>query len=758
MAAAEITIKGIVQGVGFRPFIYQKAIFYKLKGIVKNDFSGVYIYLEGRQEDLSNFLNELNSSPPPLSVVEEILVQRVKEKGYTSFTIEQSSANSNGLTLLSPDLAVCPDCLKEIDNAKDKQRFHYAFTNCTNCGPRFSIIKNLPYDRNQTTMQSFKMCPSCKTEYEDPLDRRFHAQPTCCKTCGPVLTLLNHQGTPIPSPDPLLTARHLLKEGYILAVKGIGGFHLICSGTLTQTIQTLRSRKNRKSKPLALMMKDLGTVLQYCCLNAKEEAILTGIRKPVLLLEKKGELLPYNIAFSAPKLGVMLPYSPLHYMLFDETLSVLVATSANISGVPMVYKNEDAVQKLNGIADYFLIHNRDIHTPVDDSVVKVVLDEERVIRPARGYAPLSQSLSLDLDSILALGGELKNTFCISNQNYYFMSQYIGDMGIQETLDHFMHTLNHFKSIYRIQPEVIVYDNHPNFWHHVALKELDIKEKSKLIGVYHHHAHIAGCLAENHIEDKVIGIAFDGTGYGEDGQTWGSEFFLCNKKEFKRVGHLDYFKLPGGDMAAIYPSRIGLSLLYEAFGEATSTILPDYLKTKETKLILSMLKNNVACPLCCSMGRLFDGVAALLGFKDKISYEAEACIYLENLAASSPSETSCYPYKCKEADGSFTIDYIPLIIAVMKDVTTEISAHIISRKYHNTLALLILDLSKKLRKKYGLNKIALSGGVFQNELLFTLVYQLLTESRFEVFTHKLIPCNDSGLSFGQMIVASELIRT
>ena len=751
MLAKSIMVKGIVQGVGFRPFVYQLAADLSLKGTVKNSSFGVSIHLEGNPVNIDCFLQELTFRPPRLSQIEEILIEPAEIQGYDSFNILKSTFANEALTLLSPDIAMCPECLEDIRNVKDNRRSHYAFTNCTNCGPRFSIIKALPYDRPFTTMEDFKMCPVCKTEYENPLNRRFHAQPTCCINCGPKLTLLDNKGIPLTTSDPILETQRLLKEGYIIAVKGIGGFHLICDAHSSEAISTLRCRKKRPSKPLALMLKDLGTVLQYCCLNAKEQEILLGPKKPILLLKKKNKKLPYAIAFDNPNLGVMLPYTPLHYMLFGDSLTALVATSANYSGMPMLYENNEALEQLATVADYFLLHNRDIHIPVDDSVVKVVLEQERVIRPARGYAPYT--FHVISDQILALGSEFKNTFCISKLNHCFMSQYIGDIDTVETMAHLTDTITHLKTLYNIMPQVIAYDQHPHFWHKDYLEAYT----GKKIGVYHHHAHIVSCLAENHIDDSVIGIAFDGIGYGTDGRLWGSEFLLCNKKEFQRVGHLNYFKMPGGDRAAVWPWRMAISLLYETFGDALDAVLPSYLNPIEAAPIVFMLKNNIRSPLCCSMGRLFDGVAALLGFSTQITYEAQACIYLENLATSSPATEAIYLYELTEADGIWQIDYTVLIREIVKDLQAGTLACVISRKFHNTLCAAALDLCKHLRQSFKLNKVALSGGVFQNELIFTKLYNLLISSDFDVITHKLVPCNDSGLSLGQLVIASELIK-
>lgn len=751
MRAIHILVKGIVQGVGFRPFIYQLARFYRLYGHVNNTSKGVSIHIEGEDQAIDYFLKDLRQKAPPLSQIKEVITQNAPIQHLADFTILTSNITEDSLTLLSPDIAVCPECLKEIASIQDTRRYQYAFTNCTNCGPRFSIIRALPYDRALTTMQDFNMCPSCKAEYENPLNRRFHAQPTCCKLCGPSLTLLDSSGKALPVLDPIKTTRSLVRDGFIIAVKGLGGFHLICDGTSQKAIQTLRTRKNRPTKPLALMMKDLGTVLQYCCLTPKEEEVLSGAKKPILILKKKNSDLPYAISFESPSLGVMLPYTPLHHMLFDEDLKVLIATSANYSGAPIVVNNEEALETLNTIADFFLIHNRDIHACIDDSVVKVILNEERVIRPARGYSPTS--FDFESNEILALGSELKNTFCISKQNLAFMSPYMGDLNTVETMNHFTQSIHHFQSIYSINPKVIAYDHHPQFSYQHLMKDF----KGDKIGIYHHHAHIVSCMVENHLDKPVLGLAFDGVGYGDDGSIWGSEFLICDLKSFKRLGHFSYFKMPGGDMATHYPWRLALSLLYEAFGENLVNILPSYLRDLQIHPIVSLLKNETYCPLTCSMGRLFDGVAALLGFTKKVSYEAEACIFLENLALSRLDITSLYSYTLKQLHQSWVIDSISLIQELVSDLQKGVLPAIISRKFHNTLSLASLALCTKIRDAYHINQVALSGGVFQNELLLSDLERLLSKHHFEVFTHKKVPCNDSGLSVGQLVIASELTR-
>lgn len=767
MESKYIVVKGIVQGVGFRPFIYKLALDNNLKGNVCNSQSGVYINIEGKKKDIDKFIYEIKNRFPKLASIEEITIEDREIKKYDSFKIIDSNYknndNINKITLLSPDIAICEDCIKDINNIQDKRRYKYAFTNCTNCGPRFSIIKLLPYDRYNTSMEEFKMCDKCKEEYENPLNRRFHAQPTCCNECGPKLRLLDSNGNIVNCENEIDHVKSLLKKGNILAIKGLGGFHLVCNATDEQAIQTLRNRKNRKTKPLALMMKNIDTVEKYCEVNNKEKEILMGNKKPILILNKKENSLPDNISFNNSTLGVMLPYTPLHYLLFDNELEVIVMTSGNFSGMPMIYKNNEAINSLNNIVDYYLIHNRDIHIPVDDSVVKVVLGEERVIRNGRGYSPIS--FKKDISNIFALGSNTKNTFSISTNEYIFMSQYIGDMNNLETIKYYKNNVKHLNNIYNIKPKVIVYDNHPNYWHKNYLDELE----GEKIGVYHHHAHIASCMFENNVEDKVIGLSFDGVGYGEDGHIWGSEFLICDYKEFKRVGHLKYMKMPSGDSATKEPWKMGLSLIYECYNmqnlnnENIEAIIYTHMKNNENKEriykqyknIISMMKSNINTPLTSSMGRLFDGVSAILGFEGKITFEGEACIELENLAQKSINVDGYYDYNIEYIDDKFIVDHSRIIKGILEDLKNNMDKSIIAMKFHNSVVEFSYEICKKLRDIYKINKVALSGGVFQNNILLIKLHNKLKNDNFDILTHKLIPCNDSGISIGQLNIAHNI---
>lgn len=753
-----IIIRGIVQGVGFRPFIYKIALENSLYGNVYNTSKGVYIDVEGKRNDINIFIKDVRKKAPILSSIDSVYVEDRNFIGYKEFKIVNSKYE-DGLTLISPDIGICDDCINDIKkNIKDR-RYRYPFTNCTNCGPRFSIIKKLPYDRKFTTMNEFDMCDDCKEEYENPLDRRFHAEPTCCRKCGPNISLLNKRGEVVKCNDFIDEVKKYILEGKIIAIKGIGGYNIVCNAKNKESILKLRNRKFRRSKPLAVMFKDDNVVSKYCYLNDIELKVLKSNKRPIVILKKKNKLLPDNISFDSPSIGAVLPYSPLHYLLFDDKIETIVFTSGNISGRPMIYKDEDALVKLNNIVDYYLIHNREINMPVDDSVVKVINLKERVIRNGRGYAPLSINKE-SKDEILALGAELKNTFSISRQGYIFLSPYLGDMDNVHGIYNLNKNINHIKGIYNINPKVICYDMHPNYWSNEYIKNLSLKK----IGVYHHHAHIVSCMGENNIKNKVIGVAYDGAGFGDDGTIWGGEFIVCDYKQFKRVCHISNFKLPGGDKATENPWRIGVSLIYKSLGydefllDRIVDIIPK--DVRDIKLILDVLDKDINSSVCSSIGRLFDGVASILGFTMKRSYEGEAAIYLENLAYKFLKDNNLYKeyyrYQIIQDDEVLEIDHKRIIIEILEDIYNKKSKEEISLKFHNTVIDFSINAAIKLREIYKLNSIALSGGVFQNEILLNGISSGLEEEGFNVITHKIIPCNDSGISYGQLLIGNEQI--
>lgn len=751
-----IEVKGIVQGVGFRPFIYNLAKLNNLSGWVNNTSHGVIIDIEGDEKSLNSFINELKNKPPALSKITSINIINKEIANYKGFFIKKSNSNLSVTTYISPDYSICPQCKKEIFD-KNNRRYRYPFTNCTNCGPRFSIIKSLPYDRISTTMNEFEMCEKCKKEYMDPTNRRFHAQPNACPECGPSVYITDKYGNEIKVRDSFNEVINLLKQGNIFAIKGIGGFNLVCNSKSEETIKRLRERKHRPNKPLAIMIKDIETVKKYCILRKYEKELLKSNKRPIVLLDKKDKYsFPENLSPNNRKVGVMLPYTPLHYLLFDDELDTLVMTSANISGEPIIYKNDDAVKRLSDIVDYFLMNNRDIYMRVDDSVSKIVLDEERVIRLGRGYSPYTLNINT-VAEILALGSELKNTISLSNKNDIFISEYIGDLKNIETMNSLENVIKHFSKIYDVIPRVLVYDKHPDFeYKKIKLGEiLNINKDIKVIETQHHHSHIVSCMAENNINTDVIGIAFDGTGYGEDKSIWGGEFFICNKREFKRIGHLDEFYLPGGDKAIKEPWRIALSLIYKVFKEEFNKFIPKDLKDKEYNIIKTMIDKKINSPKTSSMGRLFDGVSAILGFTSTITFEGEAAINLENISTKKNNES--YEFEIKKYEEKFILDFNNIIKGIICDIDNKVNISIIAKKLHNTIIKSTIEMTLYIREKTNINTVVISGGVFQNEILFKGVVKGLEEYKFNVVTHKIIPCNDSGISLGQLIIANELIK-
>ena len=751
MIAKKIVVKGIVQGVGFRPFIYKNATKNNLKGFVNNTSKGVFIEVEGYEEDITSFIEEIKHKPPVLSKVTDIKIIDKEIEGYTNFKIIESKEEEEAITLISPDIAICDDCLRDIRD-KNNRRYRYAFTNCTNCGPRFSITKKVPYDRENTTMDVFQMCSECREEYNDPLNRRFHAQPNGCSKCGPRVYICNKEGNEIISNDPIKDIAKEIKNGKIVAIKGIGGFHLACDAKNKEVINELRKRKKRLRKPLAVMMRGIETVKKYCDVNELEERILLGNKKPILLLDKKrNSLLPKELTnYQNGKLGVMLPYTPVHHILFSEDIDILVMTSANISGEPMVYKNHEAIEKLKGIADFYLMNNRHIYIPIDDSVSRVILGKERVLRNARGYAPKSMEIK-DMAYSIALGANSNNTFAIANNENIFFSNYIGDLANYNTWQHYINSLEHMKGIYKIDPKSYFYDLHPNFYQNELLKEI----KTKKIGIQHHHAHIVACMAEHSLEEEVIGIAFDGTGYGIDGKLWGGEFFICDKERFKRLAHLNYVALPGGEGAIREPWKIAISYLYDIFKEDYAAYVPKHLQEKKHQIITEIIKKDINSPKASSIGRLFDAVAALLGFDAKITFQGEAAIDLENLCCR--DDQSFYQYNISLEDGIYIIDCKPLIKSVVIEVIDGIDKELIARRFHNTIIKFTIELCEILRKEYNLSSVVLSGGVFQNEILLINIYKELIKRDFKVYIHEQIPANDEGISIGQMIIGNEILK-
>ena len=746
----KIIVEGIVQGVGFRPFIYQLAVRFALAGSVCNDTRGVTIEVEGEADVLSRFLVAIQNEKPPLAVIQSVDVEALPLKGCTGFTILQSAADETRRAQISPDTYVCDDCLKELFDTADR-RYRYPFINCTNCGPRYTIVTGIPYDRPLTTMADFPLCAACQDEYHDPTSRRFHAQPIACPECGPELQLLDAKAQAVIVQDPLTETIHRLKAGQIVAIKGLGGYHLVVDAANPAAVTELRRRKQRDEKPFALMARSLSVVEKLALVGDEEARLLQGVERPIVLLQKRAEhKLAENIAPDNRYFGVMLPYTPLHHLLLQETFEVLVMTSANLSDEPIAFEDHEACQRLNRIADAFLIHNRRIHTRTDDSIARVMADRPLLLRRSRGFVPRAIALPHEAPSILAVGAELKNTLCLTRGDRAFLSQHVGDLKNLEVYDSFRQTIAHLQSILEVQPEKVAHDLHPDYYStRYALEESGLEP----VAIQHHHAHLASCLAEHGVEDPVIGIILDGIGYGADGNIWGGEFLVGDLSRYERVGHFRYQAMPGGDLATKEPWRMALSYLLSVYGE-----IPDGLKVfdvipdKELHLVEQATLKGVNAPLTSSCGRLFDGVAGLLGLRQRASFEGQAAMQLEMIA--DPSQTRAYPYQFTADEGRMIFDPLPMITAIMTDLSDGRPVAEIAGSFHFSLALMIEEVCVQIRQETGLARVVLSGGVFQNCLLTTMSLARLNSAGFEVLTHSLVPPNDGGLALGQAAAAAK----
>lgn len=778
--AYKVYINGIVQGVGFRPFVFELANRYGLHGWVRNTSEGVEIEISGSEGQLEQFITSLEKEAPPLSKIESLRYEGIKADGHESFLILHSHVVKGGFQPISPDTSICEDCRQELFTPTDP-RYRYPFINCTNCGPRFTIITDIPYDRPKTTMANFKFCPNCKVEFENPLDRRFHAQPIACPHCGPRVWLeFSNAVGEIPAAEEnaaILETQRLIAEGKIVAVKGLGGFHLACDAENSAAVQRLRKRKDRPFKPLAVMMPNLETVKKHCILSSREEALLTSPQRPILLLEKISDAnLPDGLAPGQNTLGVMLPYTPLHYLLFskkdsfpDAPYSVLVMTSANFSGNPILTENQQVRDQLDTIADAYLFHDREIHVHCDDTVARLPVQLSKdisvsyPIRRSRGFTPYPIKLPAKGKSVLGVGAELKNTFCLTKDDYAFISQHIGDLKNYETLLSFEESIQHFESLFRVEPELIVYDLHPDYLSTRYALERCKEPGIAALPVQHHHAHITSCLADNfyHGEEPVIGIAFDGIGYGDDGAIWGGEFLIADFQEYSRAGHLKYFPLPGGDIAIQQPWRTALSLLHSCGIPWEPTIPPvEHAAAIDGKVLglspLDVIKNQlitgINSPKTSSLGRLFDGVAALLGIRQSITYEGQAAIELEALV--DPDEQGSYPF---EISKDYLVDPEPMLEAVLIDLAQGLPTPKISARFHNGLSRMVLEISTCLRKKYGIEQVALSGGVWQNMTLLVKSIKYLKSAGFQVYIHQQVPPNDGGLALGQVVIGQKYLE-
>jgi len=767
---AHINVRGVVQGVGFRPFVYGLATKYNLKGWVCNTSEDVKIEIEGETEAIEQFKLELKTKAPPLAHIEDIAISYHSSIGYKNFEIRSSIAEEGKYQLISPDIATCQACLSELLDPNNR-RYHYPFTNCTNCGPRFTIIEDMPYDRPKTTMRYFQMCHQCQEEYDNPLDRRFHAQPNACPKCGPKVELVDAQGKPVASPDPIATASQLLRRGNIIAIKGLGGFLLACDATNKAVVKTLRERKRRPFKPFAIMVTNIAEVKRHCYVSPEEEKLLTSSQSPIVLLKwKDGSPVSREIAPNLAYLGIMLPYTPLHHILLRDTQLPLVMTSGNLSEEPIAKDNDEALRRLKGIADYFLIHNRDIYSRYDDSVAMVERGTNQLVRRARNCAPYPITLPFKTKQVLGCGAEMKNTFCLTRDNYAFLSQHIGDMENVETLEHFGNTISLYKSLFRIEPEIVAHDLHPDYLSTKYAQELS-ESGMKVIPVQHHHAHIASCMADNGLQSAVIGVAFDGTGMGADRHIWGGEFLVADYKSFNRVGHLEYLPLPGGDAAIKKPYRTAIGYILSLLGEDALRRLAfvEQVSEAEAEVVKRQIERGLNSPLTSSMGRLFDAVSALIGIRDKIDYEGQAAVELEMVAypchceerdssltpgtsSAISADNESYPYNITEDKGMRTIKLRELLQAIVEDLKQGSSKARISIRFHNTIAQMTSQVCRLIASETGIYQVALSGGVFQNRLLLNKTASLLEKSGFQVFIHRQVPCNDGGISLGQAVIA------
>ena len=753
----KVSIRGVVQGVGFRPFVFRLATLLGLRGYVTNLPWGVLIEAEGEEERLNEFILRLPREKPPLARISSLEFSFLDPLGLETFSIAKSIEGGEIFPVVPPDIATCDECLKETLNPQERRHL-YPFTNCTNCGPRLSIINALPYDRPNTTMKVFEMCDDCRAEYESPEDRRFHAQPIACPVCGPHVELWAQDGKVLAEKDDaVMRAAGLLLQGKILAVKGLGGFLLVADARNEKTVLELRRRKRREEKPFALMFPSLEMTKKYCEVSPMEERLLASPESPVVLLRKRGDTdVAGAVAPENPYLGVMLPYSPLHLVLSSRAQIPLIATSGNLTDEPICTENGEALRRLRDIADGFLVHTRPIARYVDDSVTRVVLGREMVIRRARGYAPLPIRHSKELPRVMGVGGHQKNTVALSLGNSVFVSQHIGDLETVEAQDAFLQTISDFTRLFGYKAEAVACDLHPDYFSTVWA----CKNGLPVIPVQHHHAHIASCMMENELDGRVLGVAWDGTGYGTDGTVWGGEFLLADYTSFQRVGHLKTFRLPGSERSVKEPRRSALSVLFETFGGRVEEFgeIPSIssFEAKEKKLLLEMIKKGINSPATSSAGRLFDAVASILGIRQKTSFEGQGAMELEFVACGNYSplaDSAHYDFFLDdETGGPMVLDWRLIISGIVDDLHDGLDTAVIAAKFHNTLSKMILAVARKV----AVEKVVLSGGCFQNRYLLERTVRELENEGFRVYTHQRIPPNDGGISLGQVAVAGHIL--
>lgn len=750
---AKIIVRGAVQGVGFRPFIFRLATELHLRGSVLNSSQGVFIEIEGERDLIDRFLLRLEKEKPPRAIIQSLEFAFLDAIGYEDFEIRTSENSGAKTTVILPDIATCADCLRDIFDPQNR-RYFYPFTNCTNCGPRFSIIESLPYDRANTSMKKFAMCPACEHEYHDPHDRRFHAQPNACPKCGPQLTLWDNAGGALASQhDALLQAASAIRNGQILALKGIGGFQLLADARNENAIQRLRERKHREEKPFALMFPSLAAVKADCIVFEFEERLLLSAEAPIVLLKKIGGqslVIAHSVAPENPFLGAMLPYSPLHHILLGELDFPIVATSGNHGGEPICLDETEALQKLNGIADLFLVHDRPIIRQIDDSVARIVIGREQILRRARGYAPLpitlnSQLQALNAQPILAVGAHLKNSVALTRGEHIFLSQHIGDLETEPAYLAFQKVVADFENLYEVKPEIIACDLHPEY----LSTKFAQKSGVETFPVQHHYAHILSCAAENEIAAPLLGVAWDGTGLGTDGTIWGGEFLLLTETSYERVAHFRKFRLPGGEAAIKQPRRAAAGLFWEIFGEQLfgSPDFPGVQNFSDTELLMicKMLAQKINSPLTSSVGRLFDAVAAIIGLRQRVSFEGQAAMDLES--AIQPGVTDSFTFEFASSD-PMVIDWQPMILEILDHTKSQFSTGFIAAKFHNTLAKIIVAVAEKI----GETKVALSGGCFQNKYLLERAILELRRAGFKPYWPQRVPTNDGGIALGQAVGA------
>lgn len=743
-----IHIYGIVQGVGFRPFVYNSALKMRLCGYVRNIGASVLIDVEGSPWSLKDFINEVVKMPPPLAQIESISIRKVNIEGYKSFEIVKSSIENEDLRFVSKDISICENCKQDILDSNSRW-YNYEFTNCTDCGPRYSIINELPYDRCNTTMGSFEMCPNCKDEYDNPKSRRFHAQPVCCPDCGPQLKLLDCFGKEIVIVNAVKEASRLLKEGNILAVKGVGGFHLMCDAENQTAVAKLRNRKKRPHQPLAVMAVDLTAVEHQCVLNDNERQLLASSQSPIVLLKKKLICsLPDIIAPDTDRLGMMLPYTPMHRIMFAEGLRYLIATSGNRSGMPIEYQNDKAVSDLARVADFFLLHNREIKVPLDDAVVKVFEKREILSRVGRGYAPISINIGVQ-KQLIALGAEQKSNLCLSRNGYAHISQYLGDIKSPDAYENYKKVLDNLVHLLKIKPQAYVHDLHPYY----MSTKYALEQREQKLAIQHHFAHMAGCIAEHKLNKPVIGVIYDGTGLGEDGKVWGGEILVGTLAAYTRVGHLEYCSIQGGDKAIEEPWRSAVSYIHDLGGYYSESFLG--IDDGTYGVVVDALQTGLNCYESSSMGRLFDCVSVLLGLCSKTTYDAQAAIMLENIA--DKQIESFYEYEIYKEEDRLLIGYKEIIKAILLDRSKGKKVPEIASKFHNTVVTATTEVVVEIGRIYGVREVVLSGGCFENLLLLDGMVKKLESKGFKVYFNEKLPCNDGAISFGQLAAADQILR-